>query len=180
VIAHTTKDGASLFGTVAIPAIFDVMIKVERDGKAREAILHYTEARDIEEPPPTKVVLEEVKIQPQSGEEKNLAVTELGEIKTDEEGEKPDKRTALSDARVEAWRILLVLGRIRYNAWRDQTRVAIKTKYNRGLGNDVFRDVAESIVDQGAAVRIQVAICLRDMSCYLYAACAGRALILHQ
>ena len=72
VIAHTTKDGASLFGTVAIPAIFDVMIKVEREAKAREAILHYTEARDIEEPPSTKVVLEEVEIDTRSGKEKNL------------------------------------------------------------------------------------------------------------
>jgi len=155
VIAHTTKDGASLFGTVAIPAIFDVMIKVEREAKAREAILHYTEARDIEEPPSTKVVLEEVEIDTRSGKEKNLAVTELGEIKTDEGSEKINKKTALDDARVEAWHILSVVERIRYKDWRDQTKAAIKAKYKRGLGNTVFSAAVQSFVDQGAVLRIE-------------------------
>ena len=86
---------------------------------------------------------------------RGIAVTELGEIKTDEGSEKINKKTALDDARVEAWHILSVVERIRYKDWRDQTKAAIKAKYKRGLGNTVFSAAVQSFVDQGAVLRIE-------------------------
>jgi hypothetical protein len=82
IVAHTTKKGVDLFGSIAQLANCDVLYMLNREPGATEATLSCTDTRDIEEPPDLVIGLDKVTIQTKKGSEQNLAVTRI--VKTEE------------------------------------------------------------------------------------------------
>jgi hypothetical protein len=77
IIAHTTKKGVDLFGSITQLANCDVLYMLNRDPGATEVTLSCTDTRDIEEPPDLVIGLDKVAIQTKRGKEQNLAVTRI-------------------------------------------------------------------------------------------------------
>jgi hypothetical protein len=77
IVAHTTKKGMDLFGSIAQLANCDVLYMLNREPGATEVTLSCTDTRDIEEPPDLVIGLDKVAIQTKRGKEQNLAVTRI-------------------------------------------------------------------------------------------------------